>query len=155
MSTRPRPRESAPAAPGAAPGHRPPTRLDLGLDGLGFALGLAFAWWHGWRVAELLWSLWLSSLVFGGTWLVRSVLRARPRDADTSLASLRAMQASLLLFEEDQAGAHHHAVLDLDRCARLCSRPSAATATSPGRGPRLGFEPTMRPTLRPSYAYSH
>lgn len=110
MSTRRRPRESAPAAPAApsaAPGHRPPTRLDLGLDGLGFALGLAFAWWHGWRVAELLWSLWLSSLVFGGTWLVRSVLRARPRDADTSLASLRAMQASLLLFSVLHFGGFH------------------------------------------------
>lgn len=107
MQSQRRPREPSPAAPSAAQSRRPPTRRDAALDGLGFALGLGFAWWNGWRVPELLWSLWLSSLVFGGSWMVLVVLRARARDADTSVASLRSMQASLLLFSVLHFGGFH------------------------------------------------
>ncbi len=34
-------------------------------DALAFAVGLAVAWWTGWKAADLVWSLWLSSLVVG------------------------------------------------------------------------------------------
>ena len=106
MSRR-RPQESVSAAPTTATNLRSPTRTDFWLDGLGFALGVGYAWWVGWRVAELLWSLWLSSLVFGGVWMLLTVLRARARDADTRLSSLRSMQASLLLFTALHFGGIH------------------------------------------------
>jgi hypothetical protein len=35
------------------------------LDGVAFALGLALAWWLRWQTTDLVWSLWLSSLVVG------------------------------------------------------------------------------------------
>lgn len=34
-------------------------------DALAFAAGLALAWWLEWATADLVWSLWLSSLVIG------------------------------------------------------------------------------------------
>lgn len=34
-------------------------------DALAFSLGLAMAWWFAWRVGDLVWTLWLSSLVVG------------------------------------------------------------------------------------------
>lgn len=33
---------------------------------LAFGIGLALAWYHEWRAVDLIWSLWLSSLVTGG-----------------------------------------------------------------------------------------
>jgi hypothetical protein len=35
------------------------------LDAVAFAIGLAAAWWAGWNSSDLVWSLWLSSLVVG------------------------------------------------------------------------------------------
>jgi hypothetical protein len=34
-------------------------------DAVGFAIGLAVAWWGGWNAGDLIWSLWLSSFVVG------------------------------------------------------------------------------------------
>jgi hypothetical protein len=34
-------------------------------DALAFGIGLAVAWWGGWSTGDLVWSLWLSSLVVG------------------------------------------------------------------------------------------
>jgi hypothetical protein len=34
-------------------------------DAVAFAVGLAVAWWAGWNTTDLVWSLWLSSLVVG------------------------------------------------------------------------------------------
>ncbi len=34
-------------------------------DALAFSVGLAVAWWAGWNAGDLVWSLWLSSLVVG------------------------------------------------------------------------------------------
>ena len=39
---------------------------EIGADLLVFALGLLFAWRSGWTTTELVWSLWLSSLIVGG-----------------------------------------------------------------------------------------
>jgi hypothetical protein len=39
-------------------------------DALAFALGLAVARWAGWTAGDLIWSLWLSSLVVGYTTIV-------------------------------------------------------------------------------------
>jgi hypothetical protein len=41
-----------------------------GLDAVAFALGLALAWWQAWTTADLVWSLWLSSLVIGYAMIV-------------------------------------------------------------------------------------
>ena len=47
-------------------------------DALAFALGLASAWWGRWNTTDLVWSLWLSSLVLGYAlilWLQAEPLR--------------------------------------------------------------------------------
>jgi hypothetical protein len=53
------------------------------LDALAFAVGLAVAWWGGWNAGDLVWSLWLSSLVVGYATIVWMI--GRP-----SMAILRA-----------------------------------------------------------------
>ena len=39
--------------------------LSYAPDGLAFCLGLALAWYTGWQTTDLIWSLWLSSLLIG------------------------------------------------------------------------------------------
>jgi len=49
------------------------------LDAVAFALGLAAAWWFSWKTTDLVWGLWLSSLVVGYTlivWKISAPLRA-------------------------------------------------------------------------------
>jgi hypothetical protein len=64
----------------AAPALQPEvTRADDGsapswLDAAGFAVGLALAWWQGWKTADLVWSLWLSSLVVGYAMIVWGIV---------------------------------------------------------------------------------
>lgn len=43
------------------------------LDAVGFACGLGLAWWRGWKTADLVWSLWLSSLVVGYVLIVWNI----------------------------------------------------------------------------------
>ncbi|MDP3071550.1 MAG: DUF6498-containing protein [Opitutaceae bacterium] len=43
------------------------------LDAAGFAAGLLLAWLKGWQTTDLVWSLWLSSLVVGFTLIVWSI----------------------------------------------------------------------------------
>lgn len=43
-------------------------------DAAGFLAGLALAWWGGWDTADLVWSLWFSSLVVGYAMIVWSIL---------------------------------------------------------------------------------
>ncbi|HTO05192.1 MAG TPA: hypothetical protein VL069_15890, partial [Opitutus sp.] len=52
----------------------PPSRWsDAWMDGLAFAGGLAMAWFGKWESADLVWSLWLSSLVVGYALIVWSL----------------------------------------------------------------------------------
>lgn len=44
-------------------------------DGLAFAAGLGVAWWGAWTAADLVWSLWLSSLVVGYSMIVWKIIR--------------------------------------------------------------------------------
>lgn len=44
------------------------------LDAVGFAAGLGLAWQQGWKTTDLVWSLWLSSLVVGYTNIVWCIL---------------------------------------------------------------------------------
>jgi hypothetical protein len=44
-------------------------------DALAFAAGLAVAWLSGWTAADLVWSLWLSSLVVGYATIVWKIVR--------------------------------------------------------------------------------
>lgn len=45
------------------------------VDGLAFAGGLAVAWFAGWQTRDLVWSLWLSSLVVGYAMIITMVVR--------------------------------------------------------------------------------
>jgi hypothetical protein len=42
-------------------------------DALAFAVGLAVAWWANWNAGDLVWSLWLSSLVVGYSMIVWTI----------------------------------------------------------------------------------
>jgi hypothetical protein len=44
---------------------RPETWADAWPDAAAFCLGLGLAWWQNWSTTDLIWSLWLSSLVVG------------------------------------------------------------------------------------------
>lgn len=44
-------------------------------DALAFAGGLVVAWWWGWSTTDLVWSLWLSSLVVGYATIVWTIVR--------------------------------------------------------------------------------
>ena len=46
-------------------------------DALAFSLGLAAAWWWAaWSAGDLVWSLWLSSLVVGYSLIVWTIAQA-------------------------------------------------------------------------------
>ncbi|MEX2043779.1 MAG: DUF6498-containing protein [Opitutus sp.] len=48
------------------------------LDAVAFSIGLGLAWWLRWEVTDLVWSLWLSSLVIGYAlilWILSEPLR--------------------------------------------------------------------------------
>jgi hypothetical protein len=68
---------------------------------LAFAVGLAVAWWAGWKAADLVWGLWLSSLVVGYSIIVWTMARpavdiARGAWRDREL--LRQMNAGWSVF---------------------------------------------------------
>jgi hypothetical protein len=44
-------------------------------DALAFSVGLAAAWWAGWKTGDLVWSLWLASLVVGYSIIVWTLVR--------------------------------------------------------------------------------
>jgi len=44
-------------------------------DAIAFTAGLAAAWWAGWGAGDLVWSLWLSSLVVGYSIIVWTIAR--------------------------------------------------------------------------------
>jgi len=50
-------------------------------DLLGFALGLALAWHFGWQTHDLVWTLWLSSLVIGYATIVLGIVGSARRFA--------------------------------------------------------------------------
>jgi hypothetical protein len=58
------------------------------LDAVAFAGGLAVAWWQGWNTTDLVWSLWLSSLVVGYAIIVWEISEPL-RDAIAGLESDR------------------------------------------------------------------
>ena len=47
--------------------------LEAWPDALAFGAGLAVAWWAGWETTDLVWSLWLSSLVVGYAMILWSI----------------------------------------------------------------------------------
>jgi hypothetical protein len=80
-------------------------------DALAFSAGLAVAWWTGWTAGDLVWSLWLSSLVIGyslilwtigqpafaisrGAWKDRALMAQHPR----SMLALGAILVVGVLF---------------------------------------------------------
>lgn len=67
------------AAPGTMRGMRPATTspADLTIDVAGFLLGIGMAWAFGWQTADLVWGLWLSSLVLGYASLLAGIAVAK------------------------------------------------------------------------------
>ncbi|MBL8751888.1 MAG: hypothetical protein JNK15_01200 [Planctomycetes bacterium] len=53
-----------------------PSRLDIVLDAIGFVAGIVLAGTLGWRTGDLVWGLWLSSLVIGYLSLVVGIVGA-------------------------------------------------------------------------------
>jgi hypothetical protein len=47
--------------------------LDAWPDAVAFIAGLAVAWWAGWQTADLVWGLWLSSLLVGYTMILWAI----------------------------------------------------------------------------------
>ena len=70
--------EVASADVAVASGPQRPALLDYVAFGLSIALAIAF----GWRTADLVWSLWLSSLVLGWVGLVVGIARAKTSGED-------------------------------------------------------------------------
>lgn len=93
--------------PAASPAPAPPEdRRDVALDALGFAIGLAVSFGLGWQTSDLLWGLWLSSLVVGFTTLVVGVVRA-PALAPVRTGSLVAAKIAAVLFFTLHFGLFH------------------------------------------------
>ena len=44
-------------------------------DAFAFAIGLAVAWWGRWSAGDLIWSLWLSSLVVGYATIIWTIVQ--------------------------------------------------------------------------------
>ena len=44
-------------------------------DAVAFAIGLAVAWWASWSAGDLIWSLWLSSLVVGYATIIWTIVQ--------------------------------------------------------------------------------
>jgi hypothetical protein len=74
-------------------------------DAVAFAAGLAVAWWSGWHTGDLVWSLWLSSLVVGYAtilWMigqpVAEIVRASWRERALMHSTPHALSAIWLLL---------------------------------------------------------
>jgi hypothetical protein len=74
-------------------------------DAVAFGAGLAVAWWSGWHTGDLVWSLWLSSLVVGYAtivWMigqpVTEIVRASWRERALMDSTPHALSAIWLLL---------------------------------------------------------
>ncbi len=74
-------------------------------DAVAFGAGLAVAWWSGWHTGDLVWSLWLSSLVVGYAtivWMiaqpVAEIVRASWRERESMGSTPHALGAIWLLL---------------------------------------------------------
>ena len=71
------------------------------LDAVAFALGLAVAWWARWNTGDLVWSLWLSSLVVGYStivWMIGQPAFALARASWRDRATVGADPRTLITF---------------------------------------------------------
>ena len=84
-----------------------PSANDFVLDAAGFVLGLGIAWWLGWETRDLVWSLWLSSLVIGYATLVLMIARAGRGDPSQPGASGLVVKLFLLGFFTLHFGGFH------------------------------------------------
>lgn len=62
-------------APPASPSASPNRWAEAWPDALAFAGGLAVAWFAGWKTTDLVWSLWLSSLLIGYAMIVWMIFK--------------------------------------------------------------------------------
>jgi hypothetical protein len=94
-------------------------------DALAFAVGLAVAWWGGWSAGDLVWSLWLSSLVVGyativwtigrpawtlarGAWRATNDLSSSPRNVAILFALIALGAGFMLAFFTVHFGGFHY-----------------------------------------------
>ena len=78
-----------------------PLWLEISPDLLAFAAGLAIAWHLQWQTRDLVWSLWLASLVVGYgiiVWTIIGPVWLRVREAAGNGASLRAQAGITALY---------------------------------------------------------
>ncbi|HKN59112.1 MAG TPA: DUF6498-containing protein [Gemmatimonadaceae bacterium] len=71
------------------------------LDAVAFLLGLGVAWWAGWNTGDLVWSLWLSSLVVGYStivWMIGQPALELARASWRDRASVGADPRTLITF---------------------------------------------------------
>jgi len=98
---------SAPASPAAAPFRW----REAWIDFVGFAGGLGLAWYLKWETRDLVWSLWLSSLVVGYLLIVWTLVRpvflaARAASAGGLVAGLLGGGFMLAFFTVHFGGFH-------------------------------------------------
>jgi hypothetical protein len=70
-------------------------------DAVAFAAGLAVAWWAGWNTGDLVWSLWLSSLVVGYAtivWMITQPVAALMRASWKDRALVNSNPKTLVTF---------------------------------------------------------
>lgn len=82
----------------AAPASTRPTASDFSLDLTGFLLGIGLAWALGWQTTDLVWGLWLSSLVIGYATIVLGIARARTAASSRSPAAIGSKLFLLVFF---------------------------------------------------------
>jgi hypothetical protein len=70
-------------------------------DAVAFLIGLAVAWWAGWNTTDLVWSLWLSSLVVGYStivWMIGQPVVALMRASWRERALVASQPQALTMF---------------------------------------------------------
>jgi hypothetical protein len=94
-------------------------------DAVAFAVGLAVAWWAGWNTGDLVWSLWLSSLVVGyativwmitqpvaalvrASWNDRGLIDSNPKTLATFWAVILFIALFFLAFFTVHFGGFHY-----------------------------------------------
>jgi hypothetical protein len=94
-------------------------------DAVAFLVGLAVAWWAGWNTTDLVWSLWLSSLVVGystivwmigqpvfelmrASWRDRALVASQPRALTIFWSVLLAIALFMLAFFTVHFGGFHY-----------------------------------------------
>lgn len=84
-----------------------PSQTDFALDLAGFGLGLGLAFYLHWDTTDLVWGLWLSSLVIGYASILLGIARARVEGRDPLSPTLLATKLFMVAFFTVHFGMFH------------------------------------------------